>query len=295
MWKALALPSLSLVLVPATIHAQSVSKPAEPERPAAQLENMIFKMVTAKLPEVHEDASGWGHTIPLPERVRAPRLRRTIIEVDGRPEVPDGTWRKVRLRIPDPARNLNIHVKNMEKVDLTNYRLKVDADVNLQVDADVQRWRNGILLADVDAHARVGLKVVVDCDIAARLDTAGLQLEPDIKGLKLILRHLTPSRVTLRRAGVTLAGESLEAAAQEFKDHLQEVLRAKEPDITKRANEALKRAMRKDKDPLAAAAWIKAAAPLLRAADSQTPTKEPKPSPPPPPEPIEPPPVPDAR
>jgi hypothetical protein len=128
----------------------------------------------------------------------------------------------------------------------------------------VQRWRNGLELADLTARAAVGLNVRVECDVTARLATdkgpARMVLEPDIRDVKLNLKEFTPKQVTFRRAGVVIEGEKVEAAGEEFKDSLQALLRSKEPEVKKRAAEALKAG----KDPLPAADVLKAVAPLLK-------------------------------
>jgi hypothetical protein len=233
------------------------------------LARLLHQAVTAKLPKVYEDTSGWGHTIPLPDRVRLPRARRTIVEVDGRLEVPDGFWRKIRLRMDNPDRDLRIHVRSLERLDATTYRLKLDTDAALHVDADLQRWRNGLLLADVVAQARVSVGAFVSCVVSSRLDTGSLpprvRLEPDIKELKLEMKSFRADRVTFQRAGLTLDGEALEGLNEEFRDTLQRQLREKEPQIKKRATEALARQFKEDKNPIPLPALLDAAAPLLKA------------------------------
>jgi hypothetical protein len=262
---------LAVLLVPSLAAAQLPSATPDDKDAGAALAQLIHQAVTAKLPKVYEDDSGWGHTIPLPDRLRRPRLRRTIIEVDGRPEMPDGLWRKVRLRLEDPRRDLRIRVRSLQRVDATTYRLIVDSGATVRADADLQRWRNGVLMADVTAQTRLLLDVVVDCAITARLEAGRvpprLRLEPDVKDLKIILKDFRAERVTFLRAGLTVEGEALEGLNEEFKDSLQGLLQSKQPEIKKRATEALAREFSKDKGPIPLAALLDAAAPLLKAAE----------------------------
>ncbi len=88
--KVLSVATL-LLLVPMAAGADSARTP---EQAAADLGRLIHQAIVAKLPPVIEDSSGWGHTIPLPNRVLLPRLRRTLVPVGERMEVPDGPWRK---------------------------------------------------------------------------------------------------------------------------------------------------------------------------------------------------------
>ncbi len=259
----LVIGGLGLVLLLAAVPAARADEPA-----AAGLERLIHRAIVTKMPPVFEDKSGWGHTIPLPDRLRFPRLRRTLVQVGDHMEVPDGPWRKLRLRLADPDRDLRVRVRSFKQLKAMSYRVVVETDVALRSEADVQRWRNGLELADLTARADVGLSVRVECDVTARLATdkgpPRLLLEPDVREVKLELTEFTPRQVTFRRAGVTVAGETVEAAGDELKDALQGLLRSKEPEVKRRANEALARALKEGKEPLPAAEVLKAVAPLLR-------------------------------
>jgi hypothetical protein len=259
---------LLLLLAAGPIAAQTAPS-ARDEAPSAELERLIHKAIAAKLDKVYEDDSGWGHTVPLPDNLRRPRLRRTVVKVGDRMEVPDGPWRKLRLSVEDPDRDVSVRVCAFKRLEGTTYRLTVETDVTLRAEADLQRWRNGLELADVTARADVALRVVLECDMAAGLDTSkvppALSLKPDVRDLKLNLQKFTPKRVSFRRAGLAVEGDAVEAIGDEFKDALQGALRSAEPEVKKRAGEALARSVKEGKEPLTAAALIKAVTPLLRA------------------------------
>jgi hypothetical protein len=257
-------PWLVLLLTPAPVAAQT--DPPADEAATAELARLIHKMIVARMLPVYENASEWGHTAPLPERLRLPRLRRTVVQVGDHMEAPDGTWRRLRLRVEDPDRDIRVGVPSFKRVEAMKYRVVVDSDVAVRGEADVQQWRNGLQLADLTAAADVRLNVRVECDVTARLDAKGparLVLDPDIADLKLNLREFTPKQVMFRRAGVSIQGGAVEAAGEEFRDSLQAMLRAVEPGVRTRANDALARAMKEGKDPLPAAEMLKAVAPLL--------------------------------
>src|SRR4051794_38677569 len=98
------------------------------EMPAqADLAERIHKSVTAKMPREYEDHSGWGRTIPLPPTLRFPRLRRTFVKVGDHYELPDGTWRRTRVWVNDPDRDLRIRVPEVCKVGKHRTRLLVEA------------------------------------------------------------------------------------------------------------------------------------------------------------------------
>ena len=88
------LPCLTALLLIAPL-VRAADAPSAEDKAMADLGRLIRKAIVAKAPPPYEDASGWGHTIPLPERLVAPRLKRTFVVVGDHKEVPDGPWRKV--------------------------------------------------------------------------------------------------------------------------------------------------------------------------------------------------------
>ncbi len=244
---------------------------ASPEEEAAadNLARLIHGAIMMRLPPVFEDRSGWGQTVLPPPRMRLPRLRRAVVEVDGHLEVPDGPWRKLRVRVENPDRDLRVRVVDFRRLEAMTYRVAVQIDVAAQAEADVQAWRNGLLLADLTAHADVGLAAIVECDVAARLETGRLPprvvLEPTVREVKLNLSEFTPRQVDFHRAGVMVDIDREAAAELQLKDLLQERLRSFEPMAKVRIEEALRRALRAGADPSRAGAVLKAIGPLLRA------------------------------
>jgi hypothetical protein len=255
-------PWLLLLLVPLPVAAQTA--PPTEQASTADLERLIHKLIVARLPGVYENAADWGQTAPLPDRLRFPRLRRTVVQVGDHLEAPDGTWRKVRLRVEDPDRDIRVGVPSFKRVAPMKYRVVIDTDAAVRGEADVRQWRNGLELADLTARADLLLNVRAECDVTARLEASkGLMLNPELTDLKLTLKEFTPRQVTFQRAGVTVGGAGVESAGEELRDWLQALLRSAEPDVRSRANDALARALKDPKQPLPAAELLKAVAPLL--------------------------------
>jgi hypothetical protein len=255
-------PCLVLSLAALSVAAQPAPPPKE-EDPGAELARLIHKSMTAKMPRSFEDKSNWGRTVPL-DTVRRPGVRRVIIEVDGKPEVPEGNWRKVRVRVDNPERDLRVRVRGLKNVDATTYRLTMETDAELEADAVLQRWKKGLLLADVGAQAHVSVNVFVDIKLNAKLDTAGLRLDPEVQDVKLKLRDLMPERIALRRAGIVVEGPAVAGLGQEFKETLQGLLKDREPEFKKRIQEVVARTMKEERGLAATSAMLKAAGPLLK-------------------------------
>jgi hypothetical protein len=260
-WPSLAALFLSLSLLAGD----------EPPRPKvkdadryAALSGLLQKTVVSQLPKVIEDSSGWGRTIPIPDKLRNPKLRRTRIQVGDHQELPQGSWWKVRLWLDNPARDLQVRVRDLRQLKAGSYRLEVDAGAALHSEADLQQWLKGLLLADLVARAdlQLGLSLVVDVTVTVtgKLPPE-IKVAPKVKSLKVDLKEFRPQQVTFRRAGFTLAGDLVERTGEDLRGILQEVLRVQEPQIRERANAAIAQAIRTGQGTVSTADLLKALTP----------------------------------
>src|SRR5262245_35196986 len=90
-------------------------RPREGDVPKADYSHfskLVQSMVTPHVPKYFEDASGWGGSIPVPPDLPLPKLR-TYIKVGDKIEVPHGLWKKFRIWIDDPPRDVQVHLRDM--------------------------------------------------------------------------------------------------------------------------------------------------------------------------------------
>jgi hypothetical protein len=221
------------------------------ETPNSALAATIKKAVLAKLPKQFEDNSEWGKTIPLPVAVRFPNLRRAVVRVGDHDELPHGTWKRTRVWMADPERDLTIILSDMKKVGKDTSRLRVDATVAVQAQRERKDWIRGVglpgITADADAVARVSLDVdvTVNFDLARPLD--GVKTDVKVSDLRIELKDFH-----LRRVGPVVIVEQ-GALGDELKGILQEQLRAAEPKAKDYANQAIAQAIKDGKLPLPSA------------------------------------------
>jgi hypothetical protein len=226
-----------------------------------ELSRLIHKVVVAQVPKVIEDDSGWGQTVAIPEKLRLPKLQRTFIKVGDRWEVPHGFWRKVKASLPEPAKNVQIQVRDLKSAGPGAIKLTVDADIALRGWAEAQHWRNGLALVGfiAEADAVIGLNLV--CDVAIAVDTKkfppDVKVTPKVAELKTDLREFSLREVKMRRLAVTLEGEAAREAGNQFKGLLQQLMRNHEPKVKELANEAIARSLREGKGNLSAEAMLK--------------------------------------
>src|SRR5262245_24015607 len=102
----------TLALLPALAAPPPVAK-ADPRYQA--LAKRIHKLVARDLKKPFEDRSGWGATIPIPPRLPFPRLKRTVVMVNGKPQLPDGPWVRTKLWLTDPEKDVRIEVLQLQR------------------------------------------------------------------------------------------------------------------------------------------------------------------------------------
>jgi len=205
----------------------------------------IKKAVLARMPKEYEDLSEWGQTIPLPTDVRFPRLRRAVIKKGDRYEVPHGVWKRTKVWIADPDRDLQIRIADVRKADKGQTRVRVEALVTLRGSRERQRWAKGVELFDVTADADAVVAIGLDCDVKVSLDVKKLppevHIEPKVVGVQLDLKQFN-----IRRVGPVLVLEQGELG-EELKQRLQEQMKAYEPQVKEYANRALAESLKNNK------------------------------------------------
>jgi hypothetical protein len=223
-----------------------------------ELSKVIQQQVVKKLPKEVEKRFGWGETIPLPPRLPLPRLR-TYVKVGDHIEVPHGPWRRVKGRIEDPSKDLDIQVREFRQLEPTTYRLALDADTTVNCEAEWQQWQKGLRLVGATAVADAALRISLVCDVGVSLDLStfppAVNLEPKVKELHIDLKSLN-----LRHLGNRIVqAENPKELGERFEDVLRDALHQSEPILKDYANDAIARGLREGKGGVAPAALLKAA------------------------------------
>jgi hypothetical protein len=199
--------------------------------------DFVHRTVVANVPRKYEDLSEWGATIPAPAVVRFPRLKRTVIKVGDRYEVPHGTWKRTKVWIEDPAKDLRIRAPEVRRVGKTTTRLRVEATAAVRAERERRQWVNGVLVVGVTADADAVVAVGLDLDVTLAFDPtrplAGMKFGVKVAGVRIDLKEFD-----LRRVGPVVLPEH-SALGEELKGKVQAHLRTLEPRIRDEANRAI--------------------------------------------------------
>jgi hypothetical protein len=225
-----------------------------------EFSRLLQNLAVSKIPKMYEDASGWGQTVPIPEKLRLPGLRK-LVRVGNRMELPHGLWRKVKVWMKDPAKDLKISVRDVKRLDRKTVRLSVAADATFGTAVQAQLWQKGLALPGFTGQADATISVYVDCDVAMEL-AAGkfppeLKVEPKVANLKMDLREFNLNEVATLRLGTVLEGERAKEFGNQYKNILQDLMHSAEPTVKDYANDAIGKSIKEGKGTLSAGTLLK--------------------------------------
>lgn len=223
----------------------------------AELARVLHQLVTDKMPRQHEDLSGWGKTIPVPDRLLLPGLRKGVM-VNGKPELPHGTWKRAFYWLDDPRKDLTLRVLDFRKPEGQPYQLKLEATLAVHAERERKEWQKGLQLIGITVNADAVVTATFDCEITVAVNL--FKLPPEVKVTPKVTRtQLELQRFDLQNVGGLLQLEDARQLGNDLKGLIGELVRQNEAKVTELANQALERGLRENKGSISTANLIKAA------------------------------------
>jgi hypothetical protein len=222
-----------------------------------EFSKLLRQTVLRQVPREHEEKFNWGHTIPVTEPLRLPRLR-AYVKVGNHIEVPHGAWRRVRVKLLDPDRDFRLAVRDLRPVGKL-YRIVIDAEVTVFAQGEWQQWQKGLLLLGENGDATATIATSMACDVDVSFDYSkfppALDVKPKVAEMTLDLRHFQ-----LLRVNGTVEGEKIRALGNDLmRDGLRDFIKAAEPMVKDYANDAIARSLKEGKGKISADALLKIA------------------------------------
>ena len=222
-----------------------------------ELSRLIHGLVVKGAPKAFEEKSEWGKSTPYPEKLRLPNLPRTTIKVGDRVELAHGTWKRAKMWLDNPEKDLALRVTSLKQLEGSKVRIKLTANADLQSEGELQQWLNGLMLVALSARANAKVQADIECDVALSLDVKKfppvMVIDPKITRCDLELKEFT-----LFKPAEARKPERAEAINGQLKNALQLMLKNGEPTIREEANKAIAQALREGKGNISAATLYKA-------------------------------------
>ena len=249
----------ALLLAPLVVLADDVPAKKNDAAPAkkngkdyTEFTKLVQGFVVSNTPKEYVHKDGWGATIPLEGRLPLPNLR-TYLKDGDRVVLPHGAWKKVKLRLDDPSKDIKIQVKDFKPIDGKTYRVVLDADIALRADGEWQQWQKGLMLISVGAQTDAFVSIGVGCDVGVALNFKKIPPEvdvsPKITDLTLDLRDIRGHN------GPVFTDEKLK---NDIKGLLRGAVKSFEPQLKDLANQAIVHSLKDGKGAMSAEALLKA-------------------------------------
>jgi hypothetical protein len=224
--------------------------------PHAELSKLLQQTIIPMIPKQWEDLSQWGPTIPIPPNLILQLNTRTKVKVGDHEELPHGTWKRTRLWFDDPAKDVKITVKDVQKPEGKPYQVKVEAVAALHAERERRQWLKGIQLAMVQVEGDATVGLTFDVEVTSSLNVKKLPpevlLAPKVTKVSIEMKEFQ-----IRKAG-PFDGPLVRELSMELKGVVQELVRTREPTIEDYANSAIASKFKDGKMAVSASTLLKA-------------------------------------
>jgi hypothetical protein len=208
------------------------------------LTRSLQTLLVANTPREIEDRKSWDKTIPLDPKLKLKSLR-TIVQVDGKAHVPDGSWSRSKITLNDPARDVQIYVRDLKPLEGGKQHIVLELVVRCGWEYERKEWEKGFQLIGVTANGTTRAQLFLAAEYSTKLDVATFppQLKVDLKvtQTKLDLREFEVKRLTKSK----LLSLQAKLLSDEIRDILQVLITRKEDKITNALNSALAKVLKK--------------------------------------------------
>ena len=222
---------------PATPAATPASGPAVLEL-APVWPQLLKALVAEAIGDGYEDTKNWGRTReviggvdiePRPGRF-APRISKHKIEVR------DGFWRRYRVDLLDPERDLDVRIDNLQAVapGVTDFTIHIA--LRARITAQVEHWIRGVKGFNAEVISDAGIVVDAACRITIRSEFVpgsflpDVVLEPEVREIKARLTDLDTHQIG------RLRGDLVEEIGNGSRRVIDELLQRREDQLVAKAN-----------------------------------------------------------
>jgi hypothetical protein len=225
----------------------------------AELSRLIHQGVVAQVPRQVEDRAEWGKTVPITSDVRFPRLARVKVKVGDREEYPHGLWKKTKVWMDDPAKDVQIQVRDFKVGERGTFQLGIDVTAAVHGEHEWKPWQKGFALPGLTVQADAKVFLALECEVGVTFDFT--KLPPDVKVQPKVLKpRVDLQEFDLLRLGnkiITVEGDRVRDLGIELKDVLQTYIRSQEAEVQRQLNQALEKSVKDGKGSFSGANLMK--------------------------------------
>lgn len=199
---------------------------------------LVTPLLAEAVPREFEGEKDWGKTKNITTGVRSEGNFFRFDIHSKKSEVNDGVWKKYRMTLIDPDKNLQLRIDNMHRLESGKYSLTLFVAAKVHGWARAVVYETGVHIISLETEGDTSIRLWVDAEVGAEtVDSStfipGVQLTPVVTDAKLKFDDFKLTRISDVRGAV----------AKELGELLRKELQKKlsGPKLVDRFNRALQK------------------------------------------------------
>jgi hypothetical protein len=196
----------------------------------------VGPIIADSIPREFKGSKDWGKTTKVTSGVRS---YGNFFDFDihrKTSRVNDGVWKKYRLTLVEPEKNLTVRVDNLRSIDSGKYALTLFVAAKVHGWARGTVYESGVHLISLEAEGDTSIRLWIDAEVGVESVTSstfipGVELQPIVTGAKLKFDDFRLTRISDVRGAVAHELGNL------LKDELQKQLSG--PKLVAKLNRSL--------------------------------------------------------
>jgi hypothetical protein len=235
----------SLVVLAALINSASsfadapaVGASAPSAIPPNVISEVAAHIIAAEIPREYERSKDWGRTKEMTTGVRSSGNFFKFDVHRTRSQVNDGVWKKYKLTLVEPEKNLNVSIENVRTLEGGHFALTLNVTAKVHGWARIKVYESGVHIIAVEAEGDTNVKLSVGANIGVQsvMTSAylpGIAVDPTVTDVRIKFKDFELRRISDVRG--TLAHELGILLREAVEDEL------KGPKLAERINAAIRK------------------------------------------------------
>lgn len=199
---------------------------------------LIVPLIAAAVPREFEGQKDWGKTKKVTTGLRSEGNFFRFDIHSKKDEVNDGIWKKYRVTLIEPDKNLELRIDDMHRLESGKYALTLFVAAKVHGWARAVVYEHGVHVISLDAEGDTSVRLWIDAEVSVETVESstfipGLELRPVVTDARLKFDDFKLKRISEVRGAV----------AKELGDLLRKELQKKlsGPKLVDRFNHALQK------------------------------------------------------
>jgi hypothetical protein len=199
---------------------------------------LVTPLISEAVPREFEGQKDWGKTKVVTTGVRSEGNFFRFDIHSKKEEVNDGIWKKYRVTLVEPEKNLQIRIDDMHRLESGKYALTLFVAAKVHGWARAVVYEHGVHVISLEAEGDTAIRLWVDAEVGVETVESstfipGLQLQPVVTDARLKFDDFKLTRISDVRGAV----------AKELGDLLRKEMQKKlsGPKLVDRFNHALQK------------------------------------------------------